>query len=67
MVELTKKNMSIATYLSETREELKHVNWPSKKQSITFTVVVVAVSLVVAFFLGFFDYLFSKILGFFIS
>lgn len=58
--------MSIATYLSETKQELAHVNWPTKSQSIVFTGVVIVVSLVVSFFLGFFDFFFSKILGYFI-
>lgn len=59
--------MSITNYLKETQNELKEVNWPSRRQSITFTVLVVAVSIAVAFFLGFFDFLFSKILSRFIS
>lgn len=59
--------MSLSTYLKETKVELTHVNWPSRKQSIAFSLVVIIVSLVVAFFLGFFDFLFSKILNYFIS
>ena len=59
--------MSISTYLQETKVELSHVAWPTRKQSAIFTLVVIAVSLFVSFFLGFFDLLFSKILSFFIS
>ena len=55
--------MSIGTYLKETKVELTHVSWPSRKQSIAFTVVVIIVSLGTAFLLGFFDFLFSKLLG----
>ena len=46
-------------YIKDTRSELKHVSWPTKKQSIWFTIVVVVVSLLTAFFLGFIDFIFS--------
>lgn len=46
-------------YIKGVRSELKHVSWPTKKQSIWFTAVVIVVSLITAFFLGFFDFVFS--------
>jgi preprotein translocase subunit SecE len=49
----------LGEYLKETKAELKHVNWPSKNQSVLFTVIVVVFSLVVAFFLGAFDFIFT--------
>ncbi len=55
--------MSIITYLQETKGELSHVNWPTRRQSIIFSVVVIVVSVLVAFFLGLFDLIFSKILN----
>ncbi|MBU6431510.1 MAG: preprotein translocase subunit SecE [Patescibacteria group bacterium] len=51
--------MKIADYIKETKVELKHVNWPTRKQAIAFTVIVIAVSIGVSLFLGFFDFLFS--------
>lgn len=59
--------MSLINYLKETKNELQHVSWPTRKQSIVFTVVVIIISLATAFFLGFFDFIFSKILATFIS
>ncbi|MFA6524607.1 MAG: preprotein translocase subunit SecE [Candidatus Paceibacterota bacterium] len=50
----------ITEYLKETKAELKHVNWPSRKQTISYTIIVVALSLLVAYFLGVFDFIFSK-------
>ena len=50
----------ITEYLKETKAELKHVNWPSRKQTIYYTLIVVALSVVVAYFLGIFDFIFSK-------
>ena len=46
-------------YVKETKSELKHVSWPTRRQAIVFTVVVILISFGVAFFLGFFDYLFQ--------
>lgn len=51
--------MKIGEYIKETKAEMKHVNWPTKKQAITFTVAVVVISVAVSLFLGLFDYLFS--------
>ncbi len=50
----------IKDYFNETKVELKHVIWPSRSQTIFYTVVVVAVSVLIAYFLGLFDFLFSK-------
>jgi preprotein translocase SecE subunit len=54
--------MKIGQYIQETRGELKHVNWPRRRQAIAYTLIVVIASLVVSAFLGFFDFLFSTIL-----
>jgi preprotein translocase subunit SecE len=49
-------------YIKDTRAELEHVTWPTRKQAIGFTLIVIVISLITAFFLGFFDYLFSLII-----
>jgi preprotein translocase subunit SecE len=51
--------MSLITYLKDTQGELKHVSWPTRNQTIAFSVVVVLISIFISFFLGFFDYLFK--------
>lgn len=38
---------------------MKHVNWPSRQQTIVFTIIVILISVAVAYFLGFFDFVFS--------
>lgn len=53
----------ITEYLKDTKAELKHVTWPSRSQTIAYTIIVVALSLLAAYFLGVFDYLFSLGLG----
>ena len=46
-------------YLKEVRAELRHVSWPTRAQTIMYTLVVIAISLAAAVYLGLFDYLFS--------
>ncbi|MCR4334624.1 MAG: preprotein translocase subunit SecE [Patescibacteria group bacterium] len=58
--------MKIVEYVKETKGELKHVSWPTRKQAIDYTIVIIAISLATAFFLGLFDYFFSKLLAFII-
>ena len=57
----------IVEYLKETRTELKHVIWPSRRQTLYYTIIVILLSVVVAYYLGVFDYLFSILLGRIIS
>lgn len=53
-------------YIKETREELKHVSWPTRRQAVAFTIGVIVISLLAALYLGFFDFIFSLILKKFI-
>ncbi len=50
---------AILTFLREAKVELSRVNWPSQKEVIRYTVLVVIISLAVAAFLGSLDFLFS--------
>ena len=52
----------IITYLKESREELKKVVWPSKKETRNHTLLVIGITLTVAVFLGAVDYFFNFIL-----
>lgn len=52
----------IINFIKEAKVELTKVNWPTKKQTMNYTILVVAISLVVAAFLGGLDYFFSQIL-----
>jgi len=56
----------LINYLKGTRVELSYVNWPTKKQTRNYTLLVVGISLLVAAFLGFFDRLFTFLLQTFI-
>lgn len=48
-------------YIRDTRAELDHVKWPSRKLAIAFTILVIVTSIATALLLGFFDYLLSLI------
>ena len=58
--------MNIIQFLKETKVEAKKVAWPSKKQVVRHTIVVVAFSVFVAIILGTFDFAFAIILERFI-
>jgi len=53
-------------YLKETRQELRHVNWPSRRETIRFTLLVLGISAVIAAFLGLLDILFRYLLDKFV-
>ena len=47
-------------YFKETKIELKHVIWPSRSQTIYYTLIVVVLSILVAYLLGIFDFIFLQ-------
>ena len=52
----------IGQYVKDTKGELKHVSWPTQKQTIIFTILVIVVSIFIAAFLGAFDFIFTGLL-----
>jgi len=56
----------IKTFLKEARAELMKVNWPSKQQTINYTLAVVGISIAVSIFLGGLDWFFGYLLKIFI-
>jgi len=52
----------LVTYLKSSVEELKKVIWPSPKQTLRLTAVVIIFSLVLATLIGIFGYLFQTLL-----
>ena len=56
----------IAKFFKEVRIELKKVTWPTRAETIRYTLLVIGVSAGVALFLGGLDYLFSFLLSEFI-
>lgn len=56
----------LKAFFVESRQELKQVHWPSRREAVYLTLVVIIVSVVLALFLGGLDYLFSYLLKVFI-
>jgi len=56
------EHMKLIEYFKETRVEMSHVTWPSRRQTVAYSGLVIGISLVVAALLGFFDYVFSHLL-----
>ncbi len=52
--------MKVTEYLKETKTELKHVIWPTRSQTFYYTLIIIVLSVVVAYYLGIFDFIFSK-------
>lgn len=51
--------MKVIDYIKSTKEEMKHVKWPSRKEVLVSTLAVILISVGVAYFLWVFDSLFS--------
>lgn len=47
------------TFLKEVKIELAKVSWPTKNQTVVYTLVVIGMSLFLAVFLGFLDFLYK--------
>jgi len=52
--------MGLIKYLKETQAELKFVKWPSQKQTMIYTALVIIISIITALYLGVFDFLFTS-------
>lgn len=50
----------ITEYFNETKNELKHVIWPSRSQALFYTLIVIVLSVLVAYYLGIFDFIFAQ-------
>jgi len=54
------------SFLKEVRLEVKKVNWPTKQETLRYTLIVLGVSIGVALYLGGLDVVFKTILDKFI-
>ncbi len=53
-------------YFSEVKVEMSRVKWPTKKETINYTMVVIGVSAAIAVILGALDYIFGLGINFFL-
>ena len=50
------------TFLKETKDELSKVVWPTQKEIIRLTLLVITISLIVGLYIGGIDFVFVKLL-----
>lgn len=53
---------SLMQYFKDVRGEMRHVSWPTQRQAVVYTIIVIAVSLLTAVYLGLWDYVFAAII-----
>ncbi|MDP3970510.1 MAG: preprotein translocase subunit SecE [bacterium] len=63
----TKERFSLVKYVKNSYKELKKVKWPTRKDAIRSTGIVIIFSVLVAGFLGVLDYGFNQGLTYLIS
>ncbi len=56
----------VKLFFEESRQEFKHINWPSLAETRHLTLIVIAMSLGVAVLLGILDFIFTALLERFI-
>ena len=58
--------VSPITFLKQAYEELQVVIWPTRKEVIRLTIVVIGISLAVGIYIGGLDFVFTKLLQYII-
>ncbi|MBI2017734.1 preprotein translocase subunit SecE [Candidatus Daviesbacteria bacterium] len=58
---------NIIEFLKEVQEELNKVVWPTREQTLRYTVLVVIVAVVVGILLGGLDYILTSISSFLVT
>ncbi len=53
----------IAAFLKEVKLEMKKVNWPTRDETIKYTLLVIGISVATAIFLGGIDFGFTTLLN----
>lgn len=53
----------IVSGFAETKREFSRVNWPTRAETIHYTLVVVGISLAIGIYLGALDFAFSYLLN----
>jgi len=53
----------IASFLGEVRLEIKKVNWPTRQETLRYTLIVIGISVAVAIFLGGIDFGFTTFIN----
>ncbi len=57
---MDKKTLPVPTFTREIVEELKKVTWPTRKETIRLTLIVIGISLITGLYIGILDVLLTK-------
>jgi len=58
--------MKLSNLFKDVGSEIKKITWPSRKETIKYTLIVIGISVAVAIFLGGFDFVFVRLMERFI-
>ncbi|OGD85945.1 preprotein translocase subunit SecE [Candidatus Curtissbacteria bacterium RBG_16_39_7] len=65
MVKLTE--IKLISFLLEVKAEMERVVWPSRREIVKLTLIVIGVSVATGFFLGSLDFFLTKLTEFFLK
>ena len=54
--------MKLIQYFKGVFAEIPHISWPTRRQTIILTIIVILVSIAAGYFLGLFDLIFTALL-----
>lgn len=55
--------MNILSYLGEVKAEMTKVVWPTRKQVVELTILVIFISIIVGIYVGSLDFVFTNVLN----
>ena len=61
-----RKENAVVQYLRETWFELKKVSWPTRREAVNLTIIVILVTTFLAIILGLLDWFYSLAFGLFL-
>lgn len=62
-----KQDNALVRYFKETRAEIRKVTWPTRDEAVNLTLIVLAVTVAMALFLGAIDYIFATLIRLIVS
>lgn len=58
---------NLLKYFRDTAAELKQVSWPTQRQAMLYTVLVIGISAIVSLYVGAADYVFGQSINFIVN
>ena len=66
-VTVNKPDNALVRYFKETRAEVRKVSWPTREEATNLTLIVLAVTIAMAIFLGAVDFIFQNFIRLLVS